>query len=65
MLTDESNKSIQLCMWGDLACKFDLGSDDHPVIALKRVTISEYNGKSLSTNESTSLQLNPKITRTK
>jgi replication factor A1 len=38
-------------MWGDLACRFEVGTNEHPVVALKRVTVSEYNGKSLNSNE--------------
>jgi hypothetical protein len=52
-------------MWGDTALKFELGFEDHPVIAIKRVTISEFNGKSLNSNESSSITINPPIKRTK
>ena len=40
-----------MCIWGDFANKFDLGSDEHPVVAIKRATVSEFNGKSLNSND--------------
>ena len=65
LLADESGKAIQLSIWGDFANKFELKPDEHPVVAIKRATVSDYNGKSLNTNESSSILINPKIKRTK
>lgn len=52
-------------MWGDMANKFELEHSEHPVVAIKRVTISEYNGKSLNSNESSTIAINPQHKRTK
>ena len=35
-LADESGYTITLCIWGEFATKFDLGPDEHPVVAIKR-----------------------------
>ena len=51
MLADESGEAITICIWGDFANKFDLGNDEHPVVAIKRATVSEFNGKSLNSND--------------
>jgi hypothetical protein len=64
MLADEGNQTIALCIWGDFANKFDIGPDDHPVLAVKRSTVSEYGGKSLNSNEDSQLTLNPPHPRT-
>ena len=53
LVADESGLAITVCLWGDTANKFDLGSDEHPVIAFKRATVSEFGGKSLNSNEDT------------
>ena len=50
-LADESGKVIQLGIWGEFAPKLDLGVDEHPVVALKRVQLSDYSGRSLNSNE--------------
>ena len=53
MLADESGFAITVCIWGEAANKFDLGSDEHPVIALKRANLSDFGGKSLNSNDDT------------
>ena len=53
MLADESCIAITVCIWGDVANKFDLGPDEHPVIAFKRANVSDFGGKSLNSNEDT------------
>ena len=48
---DESGEAITICIWGDFANKFDLGTDEHPVVSIKRATVSDFNGKSLNSND--------------
>lgn len=50
-LADDTNKMISLGIWGDYASKFDLGSDEHPVVAIKRGILTDYLGRSLNSNE--------------
>jgi len=50
-LADESGMTISLCIWGEYAAKFDLGPDEHPVVAIKRATLSDFGGRSLNSNE--------------
>ena len=50
-LADESGMTISLCIWGEYAAKFDLGHDEHPVVAIKRATLSDFGGRSLNSNE--------------
>jgi hypothetical protein len=54
-----------LCIWGEFANKFDLGADEHPVIAIKRATVSDWGGKSLNSNEDSQIIVNPPHPRTK
>ena len=65
MLADESGEAISICIWGDFAHKFDLGMDEHPVVAIKRATVSEFNGKSLNSNDDSQIVVNPPHRRTK
>ena len=64
-MCDEGGKAITVCFWGNFANQFDLGSDEHPVVAMKRLTVSDYNGKSLNSNDHSSVMVNPPIRRTK
>ena len=50
-MADDSEKIIQLAIWGDFASKFEIGNDEHPVIAFKRIQVSDFMGKSLNSNE--------------
>eukprot|EP00347_Sterkiella_histriomuscorum_P004404 403360589 len=63
-LADESNQTIALCIWGDLANQFDLSIDEHPVIAVKRANLSEFGGRSLNSNEDSQVIVNPSHPRT-
>jgi len=65
MVVDEGGLSINLCIWGEYANKFDLGSDEHPVLAIKRANVSDYGGKSLNSNEDSQMVINPPHGRTK
>jgi len=42
-----------------------LGSDEHPVVAIKRATVSDYGGKSLNSNDDSQIVVNPAHRRTK
>ena len=42
-----------------------MGHDEHPVVAIKRATVSDYNGKSLNSNDESSIVVNPPHRRTK
>ena len=64
-IADESGLAITLCIWGDFANKFDLGQDEHPVVAIKRVTVSDFGGKSLNCNEDSQVLTSPPHYRTK
>ena len=64
-ICDEGGLAIQLCIWGEFANKFDLGADEHPVIAIKRATVSDWGGKSLNSNEDSQIIVNPPHPRTK
>lgn len=43
--------SIAACIWGDFANRFDLGADEHPVVAVKRAAMSDFAGRSLNLND--------------
>jgi hypothetical protein len=54
-----------LGIWGECASKFDLGPDEHPVIAVKRAMVTDYLGKSLNSNDDSQIIINPPHPRTK
>jgi len=58
-LVDDSLNSVSLTMWGEEAEKFD--PDGHPVVAIKGVRISDYNGLSLSTVSGSQTHINPDV----
>lgn len=59
-LVDSSGASIVYTMWGDEAENFEMRGN--PVIALKSVTVKEYQGgKTLGSSGSTSMKVNPDI----
>ncbi|XP_031346155.1 replication protein A 70 kDa DNA-binding subunit-like isoform X2 [Photinus pyralis] len=59
-LVDQSNNAITLSLWDTEAETFDGSSQ--PVLLLKRARVSEYGGgKTLSTNASTLMKINPDI----
>ena len=64
-MADDSGKVIQLGIWGEFATKFDLGPDEHPVIAIKRAMVSDYLGKSLNSNDDSQIIVEPTHPRTK
>ena len=52
-------------MWGICAVTFDVVETEHPIIGVKRATVSDFNGKSLNMNGDSAISINPKHTRTK
>jgi replication factor A1 len=58
-MADDSGKSISLCFWGDQATMSEY--DDHPIIAVKAVRVSNYGGKSLNCLEESTIVINPNI----
>ena len=48
-----------------MAAKFDVGENEHPVVAVKRTMVSDYAGKSLNSNDDSQLILNPPHPRTR
>ncbi|XP_015524871.1 replication protein A 70 kDa DNA-binding subunit [Neodiprion pinetum] len=59
-LVDESNTMVTLTLWGTQADEFDGSSN--PVVAVKGARLAEFNGgKSLSTLNSSVLQIDPDI----
>ncbi|KAB0796289.1 hypothetical protein PPYR_10350 [Photinus pyralis] len=59
-LVDQSNNSIALTLWGTEAETFDSASQ--PVIVIKGARVSQFGGgKTLSTNASTVMKINPDI----
>lgn len=59
VLVDRSNKEVNLTLWGADAQKFEGSSN--PVVAIKGVKVSDFNGRSLSVAMSSTLQINPDI----
>lgn len=64
-MADESGMSIAVCIWGEFANRFDLGADEHPVVAVKRASMSNFAGKTLNLNDDSQIILNPPHRRTK
>lgn len=59
-LVDQSDWSIKVTLWGQLAENFD--GQGHPVVAFKGLRPSEYQGeKSVSSTSSTQMAMNPDI----
>lgn len=58
-LVDRSNKEVNLTLWGNEAEKFD--GTSNPVVAVKAAKVSDFNGRSLSSTMSSTLQVNPDI----
>ncbi|KAK4472002.1 hypothetical protein MN116_005379 [Schistosoma mekongi] len=56
-LVDSSNCLVRLTLWGEEAEHFDGAS--HPVIVVKAAKISDFNGRSLSVNPTSSLLIAP------
>lgn len=61
-LMDQSQKSVNLTLWGDVAKNQVTSADNHPVLLCKGVRRGDYQGISLDGMRSTFLELNPDIT---
>ena len=59
-LVDKSLAEINLTLWGSQAESFN--GAGNPVVAIKNVKVSDYNGCSLSTVGSSTIQINPDMT---
>lgn len=60
-LADDSGASIKLTLWGEKAKSQDFDWTNSPIIAAKSVKIGDYNGRSLSILNNSSLTVNPEI----
>jgi len=56
-LVDKSMTEINLTLWGGLAESFD--GSGNPVLAIKNVKVSDFNGCSISSLGSSTIQINP------
>jgi replication factor A1 len=59
-LVDDTGFTVRLTLWGNQAESFTVNGSN-PVIAFKGVTVSNFNGKSLSAFGGSSYKLNPEI----
>ena len=55
---------VTIAIWGDYARKFDLSPDEHPVVAIKRTSVTEYNGRTLNSNSDSLFLFDPAHSRT-
>ncbi|XP_035702781.1 replication protein A 70 kDa DNA-binding subunit isoform X2 [Folsomia candida] len=55
----DKTKQINLTLWGKQA--EDFRDDDNPVVAVKRVKVSDFNGKSISCTMASTILLNPDL----
>lgn len=65
-LIDDSNFAVSLTLWGDDAEKFEnsIPSENmHPVVAIRGVKISDYQGLTLSLSHNGKMVLNPDLPR--
>ncbi|CAD6981521.1 unnamed protein product, partial [Tilletia controversa] len=62
-LVDQSGMSIRITLWGKQAQSFNENGDmeDKPVLAAKGVKVSDFGGRSLSLQSSSSMSINPDI----
>lgn len=63
-VTDEGGFTVQICLWGDIAHKFDM-IEGNPVIGIKGARVVEYQGKSLNISEDAYIMFDPPHLRTK
>ncbi|KAK9333945.1 hypothetical protein V1520DRAFT_323270 [Lipomyces starkeyi] len=59
VLVDPSGVSVQLTVWGTQAVQFSANPDD--IVAVKGAKVSEFNGRSLSLLQSSTITVNPDI----
>lgn len=59
---DDSGGEIRLTLWGEKATQPPaFPYEEHPIVAVKGVKISDYGGRSLGSSSSTSIVFNPNI----
>ncbi|KAH7366539.1 hypothetical protein KP509_18G083500 [Ceratopteris richardii] len=65
VIADESKKTVTVTLWGDLATnqgeKLSSVVDESPVVLIKKVRVSDFQGVSLSSNPASIMQINPDI----
>jgi len=58
-VVDDSGTEVTLTLWGDKAQEDDSQWDGEPILAIKKVKVSDYNGCSLSSLQSSQFHVNP------
>ncbi|MCO5549118.1 hypothetical protein L7F22_002584 [Adiantum nelumboides] len=65
VIADESKKTVTVSLWSDMASnegeKLMNMMDESPIVIIKRLRVSDYQGISLSANSSSTLLVNPDI----
>eukprot|EP00029_Vermamoeba_vermiformis_P008576 TRINITY_DN4060_c0_g1_i1.p1 TRINITY_DN4060_c0_g1~~TRINITY_DN4060_c0_g1_i1.p1 ORF type:complete len:640 (+),score=209.03 TRINITY_DN4060_c0_g1_i1:32-1921(+) len=65
-LVDTTDRAIDVTLWGDHATNFMLPDGEvHPVLVVKSVKVSDYNGRSLGSTFSSRVEFNPAIDKTR
>uniref|UniRef100_A0A7S2P0X2 Replication protein A subunit n=1 Tax=Leptocylindrus danicus TaxID=163516 RepID=A0A7S2P0X2_9STRA len=59
-LVDQSNTSVNLTVWGEEAKTAASKYDRTPIVAVKKVRVSDYGGRSLGTSSGTNIVLDPR-----
>jgi len=59
VLVDESNCEITCTLWGERAQRAEMQLSGHPVVAFRRLRLSEYGGRSLSVSGSSVMTIQP------
>ena len=60
-ITDTSNCTIKVTLWGDKAERFSPTDSIHKILAIKGAEISEWQGKSLNCGFTATFEIDPKI----
>jgi len=60
-ICDDSNCEIRVTLWGDQARKAEDKFQGNPVVAFKKLSVSDFGGKTLSASFSSSIVVSPKI----
>jgi len=61
-LTDDSGFSIDLTLWGEMAEEWK--EEGNPVIVMKNLKVTDFNGRSLTANRQTRWEIEPNLPRT-
>ena len=54
-VTDESEMTVQLCLWEDMVHRFDMMEEPNPVVVIQGAKIVDYSGRQINVNEETVL----------